>query len=211
MTREYIFSGKITEGDDGGLDIEMTEGEILEIDYSNLYNGKETLYDDPTELLTTIEEALRIVYRRIRDEGRKFHGIMVVVADVYGREKKLPLSKPIGGLRRDLNENIIDPNQLADILYRIATSENHDGAIVIDERTRKVLGHAVLLLYSIVEMEGDEKTQNGKNGGTRTSIAEEYWRWNWVEAIYTMSEGGTTRRYRRGLGEEILPSFQNYS
>ncbi|OGI16115.1 hypothetical protein A3K63_02500 [Candidatus Micrarchaeota archaeon RBG_16_49_10] len=192
-----------------GLRLEELEGQLYEIDYSD--TAPEGERSARVDVLETIEKAMGIIYEQQenpRPYGPRYHGLLItVVSDMYGEGNRLKLAKAIGGRRLTTEAYVEDAESLAKLLTDIATGEAHDGAIIIDDKTGKVVGYHAWLLSFPFDVDGAMMTNNGD--GTRKSIAQQYSEWEWVDAAYTMSEGdGCVRKYVKG---EITKLRQPYN
>jgi hypothetical protein len=197
-----------------GFDIEELEGDLYETDYSDLFPAGEPL-ETRNNVPKVVEDALGIIHQREMErngyELSDFHGLIVVVADIYERGGKLPLAIPIGGERHVIDGYVTGAEETADLLYEIGSGRDHDGAIIIDRKTGKILGKHMWLLSFPFDFTGGYT--NKRNGdGTRKSIAQQYSEWAWAGEIYTMSESDSlVRRYNGGVVERIFDSTSNYN
>jgi hypothetical protein len=190
------YSAEVQESPEG-YELTALEGELFETDYSDVFSDNEL--ETQIDLQETIERSLEIIHERVSGEYEQdpFHGLIVVLADVYKSGGSLPLSIPIAQRRLTMESYVTDAESLAEILYEIGKGKDHDGAIIIDSTTGKIIGYHIWLLTFPYKLDGEEPVNNGD--GTRKSIAHQYSKWSWVPMAYTMSEAdGVIRKYDNG-------------
>lgn len=216
--RRTPFAGEEITYTDGTRDYHMTEGELRCIDCTENYE-----YTGLGRLeWEVLEDALRLVVEKER-HGMTY-GLLVTVVDLeyddehkFGDRKILKLAEPINGTPlfvRDIygqglyvSDRGVGVEGLANFLYWVETCEQHDGSVVIDGPTSRVLLYNTNLVnIGIASSNGNNPHENGDRGTKRLN-AERYSKNAWVERIYTLSHrkdgSPVITTYVKGITEKI--------
>lgn len=181
----YVFEGSrfITDG----------PVEFKFIDYSKELQSERHIASD-TDI---------VVHKALSQAGEhsiagKHTGALVVVADIFGNNGILPLAEILNEIRPNLGRVYAeDPEALGSLFLDISDKDNphHDGAIIIDDQTSRVLDANVHLIPPPF-MNGNHREPHYR--GTRHRTAATYSRISVVRYVGCI-----------GHGKDSLVAFRN--
>ncbi|MFH1420891.1 MAG: diadenylate cyclase [Candidatus Aenigmatarchaeota archaeon] len=195
--RQYVFNGSVFVPD-GPV-------EYKSIDYSDV------LCHDSRSDFDTSGIAHEALLSAMKDSiPGKHTGTLVVVANIFGNKGKLPLAEILNEERPDLGRVYAkDPEELSRVLLEISdkSSPFHDGAIIIDDDTSRVLDCNVLLIPPPF-INGSEHEEHYR--GTRHKTAVDYSRLSTTMLTCCLSINGENvlKEFRRGA---ITYDSENHS